>query len=1025
MSQDIICVVVFLLSTLSVRGLFRRVVSVACLLAVAIGVTMPTPANATATFTLVSPVDGATVGGPGGPAAVWQLTSVPAETTLVKVYLDQTMAGQQNYPPFTKGVIPDANGTHTFHLEVYAGTTLLGTTVPITLHIDSEWPVCLPVVSLTSPAPNSSLAGIITLSANATDTGSDVKSVTFYADGGVVLGKATTVPYTVNFDTTLLPDGRYHVMAQVLDNVGWANYSDTVIVTLANGLTTKTEWSKVIGSLDWWVKGESIGDVAVNLQDGSLLVTGAANYPPMNLGGQTITGNASYIYLAKYDEGGIYQWAKQFGYGQTMHGKAVALDASGNILLTANGGFSQYTLPQLDFGCGAVSEPVASTFEVVIAKLSPTGACLWSRASGISILGANADNYFAGWRIAADPGGNVIVGGQYAGSNSPPDFGGGPLPMSLVENPQGFLVKYSPSGAHLWSKGLGVFNTTTETGGVWILDVAVDVLGNVYATGKLAGGSADFGGTTLTAVPEPQIGDGDSFLAKYSPTGTLIWVKQFIGGAGPDSGTGVAADASGNAYVTGIFSGSVNVSGQSLTSLGSQDIFAASFTPAGTLRWAHSFGGTGQEQSSHVAIGPDGKLLMSLGFENSLDTGGAGMVTSAGSWDVLVMKLDPMSGATLAARTYGGDYIDKAPRLASDRASRPVLGGSFMSSALSVAGENQNTHQGIPMTTTGANANPMDALLVNMAIEGFSGDTNPPRVSIFLSPITGTTVTGTISVSAGVLDNVGVSRVEFFKDSDTTPFGTSTLSDSHSFFNTASLPNGLHTFKATAYDAAGNKNTAAITVTVSNGTTTYTLTVTTSGTGSGSVTLSPNQASYTAGTLVTLTAAPSASSTFTTWSGATSGTANPITIVMDTNKSVMATFTLRTYTLTTATQGTGSGTLTPAGTTTQTAGAVVALSATPATSSLFSGWSGDADCTDGSVTMTANKSCTGTFTLKSFTLTASAGANGTLSPSGSVSVDYGTNRTFTITPNAGYQVASVLMDGTSVDAVASYTLTNV
>src|SRR5439155_7405495 len=56
---------------------------------------------------------------------------------------------------------------------------------------------------------------------------------------------------------------------------------------------------------------------------------------------------------------------------------------------------------------------------------------------------------------------------------------------------------------------------------------------------------------------------------------------------------------------------------------------------------------------------------------------------------------------------------------------------------------------------------------------------------------------------------------------------------------------------------------------------------------------------------------------------------------------------------------------------------------------------------------------------------ASAGAHGGVSPAGSVSVDCGSNQTFTITPAACYHVADVLVDGVSVGAVSSYTLNNV
>ncbi len=59
------------------------------------------------------------------------------------------------------------------------------------------------------------------------------------------------------------------------------------------------------------------------------------------------------------------------------------------------------------------------------------------------------------------------------------------------------------------------------------------------------------------------------------------------------------------------------------------------------------------------------------------------------------------------------------------------------------------------------------------------------------------------------------------------------------------------------------------------------------------------------------------------------------------------------------------------------------------------------------------------------TITATAGANGSISPAGAVAVDDGSDQTFTITPDANYYVSDVLVDGVSVGAVATYTFTNV
>ena len=62
-----------------------------------------------------------------------------------------------------------------------------------------------------------------------------------------------------------------------------------------------------------------------------------------------------------------------------------------------------------------------------------------------------------------------------------------------------------------------------------------------------------------------------------------------------------------------------------------------------------------------------------------------------------------------------------------------------------------------------------------------------------------------------------------------------------------------------------------------------------------------------------------------------------------------------------------------------------------------------------------------TFVIAPFTITASAGSNGTISPSGTVTVAAGASQTFFIAPSAGYEIANVVIDGVSVGAVTSYT----
>jgi len=75
--------------------------------------------------------------------------------------------------------------------------------------------------------------------------------------------------------------------------------------------------------------------------------------------------------------------------------------------------------------------------------------------------------------------------------------------------------------------------------------------------------------------------------------------------------------------------------------------------------------------------------------------------------------------------------------------------------------------------------------------------------------------------------------------------------------------------------------------------------------------------------------------------------------------------------------------------------------------------------------ITTDHTISASFATDIHTITASAGANGGISPQGAVSVDSGSSLSFTITPEAGYHVLDVVVDGASVGAVTSYTFSNV
>ena len=104
----------------------------------------------------------------------------------------------------------------------------------------------------------------------------------------------------------------------------------------------------------------------------------------------------------------------------------------------------------------------------------------------------------------------------------------------------------------------------------------------------------------------------------------------------------------------------------------------------------------------------------------------------------------------------------------------------------------------------------------------------------------------------------------------------------------------------------------------------------------------------------------------------------------------------------------------------------------------FTGWSGTGLDGENNMTVTIPTGSTGNRTYAAhwryngsghsysyYTIKATAGAGGSISPSGNVSVREGRDQTFTITPDKGYAVANVKIDGKSIGAVKSYTFENV
>ncbi|MFC1633456.1 SUMF1/EgtB/PvdO family nonheme iron enzyme [Planctomycetota bacterium] len=181
----------------------------------------------------------------------------------------------------------------------------------------------------------------------------------------------------------------------------------------------------------------------------------------------------------------------------------------------------------------------------------------------------------------------------------------------------------------------------------------------------------------------------------------------------------------------------------------------------------------------------------------------------------------------------------------------------------------------------------------------------------------------------------------------------------------------------------------------------------------GSVTKSPDKASYNHGETVTLKAVPKKDYSFMNWSGDLSGGTNPITLVMNADKSVSAGFALKTpsvalktYSLT-VTEGDGSVTKSP-NKTRYNHGEMVTLKAAPNREYSFTNWSGDLSggTNPAKLVMDADKSVTASFAAKTYSLTTIATGGSVPRRTAQTGYIYGQTVTLQAVPNRGYRFSN-------------------
>ncbi len=198
-----------------------------------------------------------------------------------------------------------------------------------------------------------------------------------------------------------------------------------------------------------------------------------------------------------------------------------------------------------------------------------------------------------------------------------------------------FVSSFSTQGEHLWTRILGSDDndhlgaTTTDTAG------------NLYLTGTTAGSLAG----------EPA-GSFDVLLARLDSDGSIQWLRQF-GSEQYETGEALATDSAGNLYLAGRTAGQLGEE----PAQGGYDIFIASFTADGEIRWLHQLGSPQSDYATALAV--VGNTVYFAGHSRGGLDGGS----SRGKADI-VLGAFSTDGEPLWTKQFGTPRPDYAVALA-------------------------------------------------------------------------------------------------------------------------------------------------------------------------------------------------------------------------------------------------------------------------------------------------------------------------------------------------------------------------
>jgi len=365
-------------------------------------------------------------------------------------------------------------------------------------------------------------------------------------------------------------------------------------------------------------------------------------------------GHSLDLFVVKVDAEGSLAWMTYLGGSAYDEDFGIAVDGSGNALLTGN-------TVSTDFE-GRLNSHHGGTDDAFVLKLDPAGGVQW-----MLYLGGSATDY--GFGLTVDGSGNAYM----AGRSRSTDFEGRTNAHHGGVH-DGLIAKVNAAGALQWATYVGGGGVESAIG------IDLDSAGRILATGYTNSTNFEGSGNAYKG------GMSDAFVVRLDSAGALQWAT-YLGGSAREEGYDLAVNGADESFVAA-YTDSADFEGRN-NAYQFEDGAVVKVSAAGAVQWMTYVGGSEDDGCIAVALDDAGDAIIA-GYAQSADFTGR-LNDHRGVQDAFIGKVNA-SGSLQWAMFAGGADSEDAAGVALDGAGHAFLSGS--TSSLDFDGRTNESHGG-------------------------------------------------------------------------------------------------------------------------------------------------------------------------------------------------------------------------------------------------------------------------------------------------------------------------------------------